>query len=402
MRERESGDYLAVVRIPQWKYWAASTAGARLSVAMTPLALALAGYYVSGGVLVAGVLMAAHTFGEVAGASATGATMDRWSPRLGLAICLAAEAVLFGVLSALVAGHAPVVPLVVVTTLIGAVPAGATGGLRSILSGIVDQRSMTRALAMDTAINQASWAIGPLVVGAAVLLADAPMALALAGVPAAAGAVAALGLTSRKRSSVVHGPGATTLLRLLARPLVLTVVWRMVFGVMTAAVVPLFRQAGAEHLAGLAPSLYAVGVAVGGALYSMRRIPSRPERHADIAMAFLGGVLLLTPLLDSAVALVALYGVAGLLEGPVVLGRSLHIERILPRGRLSTGFSLQYTAINIGFGGAAASFGPLSEWLSPAAAVACTGAAVALGGVLAVLTERPQRNRTRDEQPVLV
>ncbi|MGX7828034.1 MFS transporter [Actinokineospora sp. 24-640] len=377
--------YRSVVAAPRWGFWAGATLGARLPVAMAPLALMLTGYHVGGGAAVGGALVAGHTLGEVVAASSAGAAMDRFSPRRGLAVSLAAEAVLFALFAVLVASGSGPVWLVAVAVLAGAVAAGAPGGLRAALTGIVPAGGLARALAVDSVLNQTSWVAAPLAVGGLAALVSTPAALVLLAVTPAVGAACALGLPrgGRVRERSRHdrlGP----LLRLLARPLALTALWRLAFGILTIAVVPMLGE-----VAPVALAVFAVGTICGSVAYSGRTWPWRPEQHADLAVLFLGAVLALTPLLSGPVALVALYGVAGLLEGPAALGRSLQLERVLPPERRSTGFSLQYAAIGIGFGAAGLVPAQFITVVPPGVVVALTGAVIALGAVVALATDRP-------------
>ena len=80
-----------------------------------------------------------------------------------------------------------------------------------------------------------------------------------------------------------------------------------------------------------------------------------------------------------AVALLTLYAVAGLCEGPTVLARSLHLERVLPADRRATGFSLQYAAIGWGFAVGSMLLAPLlTRW---GAASVVTGAGIAVAAL---------------------
>jgi hypothetical protein len=382
--------YRAVIRSPRWGFLAACTVGARLPVAMAPLALILAGYHVGGGAAAGGLLVAGHTIGEVIAASPAGAAMDRWTPRRGLGAGLAAEAALFTVLAVLVARDAPLILLTIVATLAGAVPAGAPGGLRTALSDTVQVEALAPALGVDSIINQASWASAPILVSALVAVGSAPVALAVIAAVAGFGSLAALGLAAPAPvdANAAKGGRLGPLLRVLGRPLLLTAVWRLVFGVLTVAAVPLLTSVDSGSLSGVALSAYAGGAAVGGLAYGARRRGGSPEVTADTAMLVLGLVLLTAPLADSLATVLVLYAVAGLVEGPIVVARSLQLERLMPAGRRATGFSLQYAAIGLGFGAAGVLLAPLIPGSGTTVVISGTGVVVALVAAAALLTRR--------------
>jgi hypothetical protein len=350
---RRSYSYWDVMRTPRWRWWASCTVGARLPVAMAPLGLVFAGHQVSGGYALGGVLVAAHTIGEAVVAPVAGTAMDRWSVRRGLKLGLAAEAVLFLSTAGLVSVRAPIAALIVLAALAGAVPAGATGGLRSVLTPVVGRARLDRALSLDAVLNQGCWAAAPLIVTALSQAFSAAIAVTAIAVPAVLGAIAAFGLpgtlTSEHRP---HGRRSSLapLLRLLSRTLVLTGALRLLLGALTVVALPLFDAAGAVSYAGVALAAYATSTAIGGMLYSARRHwPGSRERQADILLTALGAVVAAAFLVRQPLALVLVYGAAGLLEGPVMIARSLHMEGILPPDRRATGFSMQYAAIGWGF-----------------------------------------------------
>lgn len=386
--------YRAVVTSSRWGFLAVCTVGARLPVAMAPLGLIMAGYHI-GGATAGGLLVAGHTAGEVVAASAAGAAMDRWTARRGLCITLFAEAMLFAVLAVLVAVGAPLTILMIVAVLAGAVPAGAPGGLRTALSDTVGARLLAPALGIDSIINQASWALAPIIVSGVVALGSAPLALGVIAAVAATGSAAALGLADPPpaKSSRSQGGRPGRLLPILARPLLLTAVWRLVFGVLTVAAVPFLASVGARSLSGVALSAFAAGAAVGGLCYGALHRRGNPEVTADAAMLVLGMVLLASPLARNLPTVLVLYAVAGLVEGPIVVARSLQLEQVIPAGRRATGFSLQYAAIGVGFGAAGVALAPLIPTIGTTAVISGTGAVVALSaGIALLLGSRPQRS----------
>ncbi|WP_431915726.1 MFS transporter [Micromonospora wenchangensis] len=393
---REGAPLRAVLRSPGWVGWAVATFGARLPVAMAPLALVFAGRALSDGYLLSGLLVGAHTIGEAVAAPAAGALIDRWNPRRVLAGCLAAEALLFLAAAVVVGTGGGTVLLVVLVALAGAVPAGAPGGLRSMLTHLVDAAVLPRALSLDTVLNQVCWGLGPVLVGVAVAAVSPAAGVGLTALPAVVAAAAALRLPDPTSARPAAGRSRVLpVLRLLARTLALTAALRVLLGVLTVAAVPLFTGSGQASLAGLALAAYAVGTGLGSVLYSLRSWPGGHQRQADVALLVLGLVVGLTVVArPHAAALLTLYAVAGFFEGPTVLARSLHLERVLPADRRATGFSLQYAAIGWGFAVGSMLLAPLlTRW---GAATVVTGAGLAVAALAlaaALLPSRPDRAR---------
>ncbi|SMD20155.1 MFS transporter [Kibdelosporangium aridum] len=389
----KSDGYRGVVTTPGWLSWAVATFGARLPVAMAPLALVLVGHAATGGYVFGGLLVAAHTLGEALAAPITGALVDRWSPRRTIAPCLAIEAALFGTLALLVIADGADVLLLAVAALAGAIPAGAPGGLRSTLTHVVGAAALPRALSLDTVINQTCWALAPIIVSVCAGLASPTAAIALVGVFPAIGMVAALYLPRTPGHATRETrTGLWALTLVLHRTLLLTAVLRLMLGAMTVAAPPLFDAASAPALAGFALGAYAVGTAVGGLLYGMRRTwPGTHEQQADVCLLLLGIVIMSAFFVHHSVLFVLLYGVAGLLEGPVVLARSLHLEDILPGDRRAMGFSLQYAAIGWGFAAGGFVLAQIIGKATPQTALTVIGGLVAAASLLALLL--PSRRR---------
>ncbi|MEU4249948.1 MFS transporter [Amycolatopsis sp. NPDC026612] len=375
--------YRDIVSSRGWPAWAVATIGSRLPVAMAPLALVLVGHEASGGYAFGGLLVVAHTLGEACAAPVAGTLVDKWSPRRMLAPCLAVEALLFVALAVSVTADAPPAVLLATAALAGAIPAGAPGGLRSTLTHVVGPAALPRALSLDTVLNQACWGLAPILASVTATLFSPTMTIALVAAIPAMGTVAALWLprTPPHREDVAR-TALWPLARLLGRSLLLTAVLRLLLGAMTVVAPPLFESA----LSGVALGAYAIGTGLGSLLYSARRTwPGSHEQQADVCLALLGAVVVSCFFFQGSTFLLCLYGLAGLLEGPVVLARSLHLERILPADRRATGFSLQYAAIGWGFAAGGLVLAETITTTPPHIVLAATGAAAAAIALLAFL-----------------
>jgi MFS family permease len=125
--------------------WALVAIGARLPVAMTPLALVFLVRDRPGGYALGAGLAAAYVLGEVAGAMVLGPRLNADRARFQLAAGLALGACSFAGLGLL--PRAPLPVLGILAVLAGAAPAAAPGGLRTLLiSQLPDTRRRVRAV----------------------------------------------------------------------------------------------------------------------------------------------------------------------------------------------------------------------------------------------------------------
>jgi predicted MFS family arabinose efflux permease len=218
-------------------------------------------------------------------------------------------------------------------------------------------------------------------------------AIALTAVFPAVGAVGALRLPhGTAHASTSTRTGLWTLAKSLHHTLLLTAVLRLLLGALTVVAPPLFAGAGAPALAGVALGAYALGTAVGGLLYGLRPIwPGTHQQQADACLLALGAVVVCGLVVQQSLLFVLLYLVAGVLEGPVVLARSLHLEAILPPERRAMGFSLQYAAIGWGFAAGGFVLAQTVTATAPQTALAAIGGFVVVAALVALLVSRPAR-----------
>lgn len=178
--------------------WACTAVGARMPVAMAPLALVFLVRERPGGYSLGAMLAAAYVIGEIVGAPVLGMRLRHERARVHLAVGLACGAAGFAGLGGLPGAHPAV--LGVFAFAAGAAPAAATGGLRTLLTTLVPERAAAQALSVESMLTAGVWAASPaavagLALGVAprvpLLLAAALMASSVAGLwllPAAWGA----------------------------------------------------------------------------------------------------------------------------------------------------------------------------------------------------------------------
>lgn len=139
--------------------WACTTIGARMPVAMAPLALVFLVRERPGGYSLGAILAAAYVIGEIVGAPVLGMRLRPDRARAHLAVGLAVGAAAFAGLGVFPDGHSTV--LAGLAFLAGAAPAAATGGLRTLLTVLVPERAAAQALSVESILTAGVWTVSP-------------------------------------------------------------------------------------------------------------------------------------------------------------------------------------------------------------------------------------------------
>lgn len=251
-------------------------------------------------------------------------------------------------------------------------------------SGRHQARLVDTAFSYEGAADEASFVLGPALVGLGISVANPTVALAGAAVVLAVfGTSFALHDSARlalAATSSTSGP----LGRLLTPALVLLcgsqLVIGMVFGSVQTGTSVLATNAGQPGLTGYFHALLGVGSVL--AAVAMAALPARfalPDR----LFAFAGSLLLLTtPLLlvDSLGALVPVLLVLGLSVAPYMITTFMLGERITPPSRTGAAMTLLAAATGLGYAVGAGVAGRLADWggHTPAFAVTVGAGVVAL------------------------
>ncbi|MFF4595140.1 MFS transporter [Amycolatopsis sp. NPDC001319] len=339
-----------------WR-WSAGVQFARLPAGMAPLAFTTLAAAMTGSYRLGGVLMAVYVVAEMAGAVPVGRLLDRVGTARGLKTLLGAVALGLAALAlAAQAGtsEAALIALVVVPGLAGG---GVAGGFRALLAAIVDERQLTRAVAVDAMILDGVLVAGPLLVaGASVTGPFVPLfAMAVA-------AAAAASLVPKR----VAKPRTTKRTKV---PLKACLPWLgcqftvgLLLSTIEVAPLPLVERLGAPAAA--APGVVALlcGASIAGsAIYAWRGRDLGPRLF--LAGFVVGGTLVAANLgWAGLVAGVVLIGGA---TGPLVTIASVNMQRVLPESRRSEGFSVSFTVQSCGFGLGSLAVGVLPLWLAP-------------------------------------
>ncbi|WP_051717351.1 hypothetical protein [Streptomyces sp. NRRL F-5727] len=379
--------------------WCAVTTAARMPVAMAPLALVFLVRERPGGYSLGAVLAAVYVVGEIVAAPVLGLRMRAERARPQMAAGLAVGAAGFAGLG--LASGAPPVALGVLALLAGAGPVAVSAGLRALLTSMVEERSVTQALSLESMLTFGIWAAAPalttgLALGAGpavpLLLQGGLMALGLAGLwllPAGWAAEPQTKDRAARRALLAAWPvyvlGAASLTLLALAELVLPA---------------LLEQRGIGiGWAGPLLAGFSIGSVAGSFLYGLRSDWPGPlaVQSLVLVLGVTAGVALVA-LLPGALALGAALVAAGLLQAPAMLTRNLALRRALPPSALAAGYSMMYAAVGAGYAASGTLTGGLLKVVAPSTAILCgVGLTLLLVAVGAAGERRLVRNRRSAE-----
>ena len=370
----------------------------RLPLAMSQLgALILVstatGRYTAGG-LAAGALAVANAVG----APVAGAIADRIGQRLVVLTQSLVAAAALACLVGLVAADARL-PHIVATAALAGLAMPQVGPLARVRwrpmtrkSGDAQPRLIDAAFSYEGAADEASFVLGPALVGAiAVLINPGAALLVAAGLLAVFGCWFALHPTARLAGH--HADAAALHRRLITASLVILAAAQLLIGVIfgatqtgTTALATLEGKAG---VAGLVHALLGVGSVIAG--LSVAGLPERFGYERRL-VTFAGALFVLSaPLLAVGTigALVPVVIALGFAVAPYMITVFTLAERIVPPNRVGTAATLLAGATGIGYALGSALAGGLADLGGHRPAFAVTVSAGVLALLLALLV-RPQ------------
>ncbi|MER6556594.1 MFS transporter [Streptomyces sp. NPDC001027] len=367
--------------------WACTAVGARMPVAMAPLALVFLVRERPGGYSLGAALAAAYVIGEIVGAPVLGLRLRPDRARRHLAGGLLCGAVGFAGPGAAPDAHPAV--LCGFAVLAGAAPAAATGALRTLLTALVPERAAAQALSVESMLMAGVWAVSPaavagLALGVAprvpLLLAAALMASSVAGLwllPAAWGGQSGTG-SGRA--------GGMPLLRVLTGvwPVYVTGAASLALLGLAELVLPALLEQRGIGVGWSGPLLtgMAVGGGVGGFVHGLRVWPGLLRTRSVALMAGVSVCVTTAALSPSAVAIAAALVVGGTLQSGAMLTRNLSLRDALPPHALAAGYSVMYAAAGAGYAATGSLAGGLLQTVAPSTAMlAGVGLTLALTAV---------------------
>jgi MFS family permease len=376
--------------------WALVAAGARLPVAMAPLALVFLVRQRPGGYALGAALAAAYVIGEVAGAAVLGPRLNPKRGRFHLAAGLALGACSFAALGLLPHADPPV--LGVFAVLAGAAPAAAPGGLRTLLTSQVPDTLIVKALSAESVLTFAVWTASPaLTVVLALSVAPyAPLVLAAALMAAAACGMRALPAGWKADSGDREGASMMqTLVR--AWPIYATGAAGASLLALAEIALPALLGQRAIGVGWAGPLLagFSVASATGAALYGARRSwPGSLRAQSLVLLLGVTACVTLAATVHPLAWIAAMLALAGLLEAGVLLTRNLSLREVLPPSAHAAGYSVMYAATGLGYAASATLAGAVQRAASPAIAIlAGAGLTLLLTAVSALAELAPARRR---------
>jgi MFS family permease len=365
---------------------------ARLPLAMSQLGTLLLVSNATDSYGLGGLAAGALAVGNAVGAPYAGSLADRLGQRHVVLVQSLAGAVALSLLVALVHGGAPDAAIVVMAALAG-LTMPQVGPLARVRwrpitagSGADQRRLVDVAFSYEGAADEASFAVGPALVGlGAVAISPGGALLLAAAMLAVFGTSFALHPTGRvaRDGVVVRRAGR------LVTPVLLVLVCAqlligMLFGATQTGTTVLATDAGQPGLAGLVHATLGVGSALAGVGTAF--IPERigPERRVLIAASAL--LLLSLPLLvvSGLATLVPVVAILGCGVAPFMIGVFTIAERVVTPSRVATAMTLLASATGLGYASGSSIAGRLADSFGYTAAFAVTVSAMALAVTLVV------------------
>ncbi|MFB7292605.1 MFS transporter [Actinacidiphila glaucinigra] len=383
--------------------WGAVAVGARMPVAMAPLALVFLVRERPGGYTFGALLAAAYVIGEIVGAPLLGMRLEAERARPQLALGLAAGAAGFAGLGVLPDAHPAV--LAGFAFLAGAAPAAAPGGMRQLLTSSVPERAVTQALSAESVLTFGIWAVSPAAVtGLALGVAPYPPLLLAAVLMAAS--VAGLWALPAGWQTDRRDRGGESMLRITIRawPVYVTGAASLSLLALAELILPalLEHRGMALGLAGPLLAGFAAGSGVGSFLYGLRAAwPGRLPVQSLVLLLAVSGCVALVAVLPSAPWMGAVLLAAGVLQAGAMLTRNLQLRQVLPASALAAGYSVMYAAVGAGYAAAGSLSGALLRVTEPDVAILAGVGLTLLLTVVAAAGERSTRRRTARVGPGL-
>lgn len=367
--------------------WALVAIGARLPVAMAPLALVFLVRERPGGYALGAALAAAYVLGEVAGSAVLGPRLSPRRARFQLATGLAVGAGGFAGLGLL--PDAPPLVLGAFAVVAGAAPAAAPGGLRTLLTAHLPDTLVVKALSVESVLTYGIWTIAPAITGVVALdvVASGPLVLAAALMAGAAAGMRALPSGWPAQDADRGGASLTrTLVR--AWPVYLTGAAAMSLLALAELALPALLHQRAIGVGWAGPLLAGFSLAsiLGAALYGARgHWPGSVRAQSLVLLVGVAACVTVVATVPALPWIGAALLVAGCCQAGVLLTRNLSLRLALPPSAHAAGYSVQYAATGVGYAASAIVAGAVQGAATPSVAMlAGVGLTVSLTAASAV------------------
>lgn len=379
----------------------------RLPLAMSQLGTLLLVSTATGSYGLGGLSAGALAVANAVGAPVAGTLADRVGQRPVVLVQSLLGAAGLLALVAVVAGSAPAAAVVLAAAATGLV-LPQVGPLARVRwrpltrdTGVHQRRLVDAAFSYEGAADEASFALGPALVGLSVAVVSPSGALVLAAALLAVfGSAFALDPSSR----VAHDPTRVTSPgRLVTAALLVLVAAQlsigMLFGATQTGATVLATAAGHPGVAGLVHATLGVGSAVAG--LATAYLPERigHERRALVAACAL--FVLSLPLLavDSPATATPVVLVLGLAVAPYMIAVFTLAERVVPPTRVGAAMTVLASATGLGYAVGSSLAGRLADASGATAAFGVTVGATVLAALL-MSTQRGRLRRAAEPSPL--
>lgn len=378
----------------------------RLPLAMSQLGTLLLVSTASGSYGLGGLSAGALAVANAVGAPVAGALADRLGQRPVVLVQSLLGAAGLAALVAVVAAGATDAAVVAAAALTGLV-LPQVGPLARVRwrpltqdTGAHQRRLVDAAFSYEGAADEASFAIGPALVGlAAVLVSPGGSLLAAAGLLAVFGTAFALDPSARltPRHGVAHGAGPLLTATFVVLALAQVSIGMLFGGTQTGATV-LATEAGRPGLAGLVHATLGVGSAVAG--IATAYLPERVGHERRALGAALALAVLALPLLlvDGLLGVTATVLVLGCAVAPYMIAVFSLAERVVPVPRVGTAMTALASATGLGYALGSSLAGRLADAHGHTAAFAVTVGTTVFAALL-MTTQQGRLHRSVQAAP---
>ncbi|MFY1635863.1 MFS transporter [Solwaraspora sp. WMMB335] len=399
------GKYAAVWRIPGGPTLLIPGVLGRLSIGMTPLALLLVVSDVTGRYAEAAVAGGVYALAGATVSPIAGRLADRLGPGPVLLVTGAAHPLALIVLLLTTRSGTPTLAIYLVSGLAGATYPPLSAAIRGAWNDLTSPAGgryalRNTALAAETTIFEVVFVIGPLLVAAFVVVADAAAALIAAAVLTLFGTtVVALGRAMRgwrphPPESHARGLGP---LRVPGFPALLACVGGLGTAFGTAGVaVPAYASSHQDgggdggSLAGILLAVWAVGSASGGVYFGTRRPALNATRQFAWLLAAVAATFVVYAAMPHPLALGTALLLGGAVIAPALTVENTMVGRIAPVSMLNEAYTWVATmAVGASAAGGAVAGVIIDRGGGPAVAFLVAGAAVGLVALLAAWPAGP-------------
>lgn len=329
--------------------WGLVALASKTPVAMAPLALVFLTRESPYGYTFGAILASVYVLGEVAGAPLLGTRLGRGRMRRQLSLGLMAGALAFGALP--LAVSAPPSVLIGLAFVAGVAPAACPGGIRAMLTRLVADNAVPRALSAEAMLTQIVWAAAP---GLVVLLAlqvhpGAP--LMVVALLAATASVLLLRLPEPQEPASAGPPSGLAATLLTGWPVYLTSAASMSMLATAELVLPALLEERRIAVGWAGPLLagFALAGAAGAFCYGLRTWPGSVRTQSLVFLVVTSGCLGLVTVLPGVTGIAVGLLLTGVFQAGVMIARTLSLRERLPQHAHAAAYSVMYAVGGVGY-----------------------------------------------------